>query len=517
LSIKLKAEVTVKARIAWRMVAIYRVYRPQLTSKKFFDMLIHQRWLFVLIAGLSGLGFAFVSIILIWNIAAVAQNGDSINILGIDIQDFIKWLPNRPESLDSRSISSVLVLTSSLFVLYLVWFYRDKNHLRNIENARKDTNLKDFHQQQQWISGSFDSSNNEGKLSLRVSALYNISGFLSGDYGNNFKRPAFEYIKTAITQTTHVSDDYLFPFDLELFDNNSKRNYLSKSLSIDEIKIIRSDLADAKLFQSYFTKKLIAFVKENHINIFKTPYPITGIHCNFSNLSLISLPKSQLRESKFIMSDFNYTFLDGSIIAFSDFSFSNLSLSSLNGIDAESALFVGTVFSQSSINDADFRHAIAPNANFSEAVMDMLYARGSSMQFANFYKVTSRYSDFSSSTLKSCQFSNSILVHSDFSKSELQGANFYKADLKEALFRTSVLCGANLQNAKLSQCDFTESNLTGADISGADLSGANLVDCNLQDIFFDDLSKFDNVKVSESTLASITDMKLIEILKIQAN
>lgn len=38
-------------------------------------------------------------------------------------------------------------------VAFVIWIYRDLNNTHQIENQRKDTNLKDFHKLTEWVAG----------------------------------------------------------------------------------------------------------------------------------------------------------------------------------------------------------------------------------------------------------------------------------------------------------------------------------------------------------------------------
>ena len=96
-----------------------------------------------------------------------------------------------PPSNSGRSIVSVYQLIISAPIFFILWLLRDRNRIREIENKRKDTNLSEFQQLQQWATGN---SNSEIPIStsLRIAALHSLRDYLKGEYGETFKRPAFD-------------------------------------------------------------------------------------------------------------------------------------------------------------------------------------------------------------------------------------------------------------------------------------------------------------------------------------
>ena len=135
----------------------------------------------------------------------------------------------------------------SVPVALVVWHFRDENNRQQIENQRKDINLKEFQKLSEWVSGAhlpeiktvnkttnkrnlksndelarlltlpieytteeteeyskkpettdFDTfSKWDGAVALQISAIYNLLPFFRGDYGESFRRPAFNLLKSA--------------------------------------------------------------------------------------------------------------------------------------------------------------------------------------------------------------------------------------------------------------------------------------------------------------------------------
>ena len=152
-----------------------------------------------------------------------------------------------PELLEkSAGLWNFIILVVSAPVAFAIWHFRDENNRQQIENQRKDINLKEFQKLSEWVSGahlpeiktldkttqkeglkdkgeidgelqlierttekteeygkkphaeSFDTfGKREGAVALQISAVYNLLPFFRGDYGESFRRPAFNLLKSA--------------------------------------------------------------------------------------------------------------------------------------------------------------------------------------------------------------------------------------------------------------------------------------------------------------------------------
>ena len=146
------------------------------------------------------------------------------------------------DSIDTLSAGfwNFIILIVSAPVAFVIWHFRDENNRQQIENQRKDINLKEFQKLSEWVSGAhlpeiktvnkttqksslkdgvevvektterseeyskrpdtadFDTfSKREGAVALQISAIYNLLPFFRGDYGESFRRPAFNLLKSA--------------------------------------------------------------------------------------------------------------------------------------------------------------------------------------------------------------------------------------------------------------------------------------------------------------------------------
>lgn len=152
------------------------------------------------------------------------------------------YIPNPPifsdqESNGSPSFYAMLGLLITAPIAYAIWTIRDENAAQTLENARKDTNLKDFQRLSEWASGfhlpedkivslsktisketetttetstttetysppkdAQQISRRIGAESLQVAAIYQLQAFMRGAYGEQFMKPAF-YMLFGMWQT----------------------------------------------------------------------------------------------------------------------------------------------------------------------------------------------------------------------------------------------------------------------------------------------------------------------------
>jgi len=114
------------------------------------------------------------------------------------------YVPLFVENSDSifLKITSVGVsgVVMSAPIIFIIWVFRDQNKLLELENARKDTNLKEFQQLQRWATGNIEGDkdnkdNNNNKIALQISALHSLRAYLKGEYGESFRRGAYEIFR----------------------------------------------------------------------------------------------------------------------------------------------------------------------------------------------------------------------------------------------------------------------------------------------------------------------------------
>ena len=84
------------------------------------------------------------------NVAKVGLSG----FLSAIIFVFIYFTVIRCSSEDSVGYWNFIILIVSSPVAFVIWHFRDKNSRQQIENQRKDINLKEFQKLSEWVSGA---------------------------------------------------------------------------------------------------------------------------------------------------------------------------------------------------------------------------------------------------------------------------------------------------------------------------------------------------------------------------
>ena len=341
----------------------------------------------------------------------------------------------------SAGFWNFIIVVVSAPVAFAIWHFRDENNRQQIENQRKDINLKEFQKLSEWVSGAhlpeiktidkttqkeglkdkgetdgefqlierttekteeygkkpnaegFDTfGKREGAVALQISAVYNLLPFFRGDYGESFRRPAFNLLKSAWQA---MQQDSLKKW--ETANLPSKRKAI-----IEELRLKAESPMGVAL-----THVLLSLDQKN------------------TQLNLRDFPEM----------------------------LPNLCLAGMNfhlsGVDEKARNWSGL-----NLSEVDFRGAHLKEVHFEGGQLD-----GANLQRA----------DLSVAKLQGANLHEAKLQRADLSVAKLQGANLYEAKLQGAhLFR------ADLQGARLILADLQDANLIGAKMQNADLRGCAL-------------------------------------------
>lgn len=92
-----------------------------------------------------------------------------------------------------KDLFQALLVILGLPVALILWHWRDRNVHHQIQNQRKDTNLREFQEIQRVAVGAMDKDcPADASETLQIAALHQMRGYLRGEYGESFRRPAFE-------------------------------------------------------------------------------------------------------------------------------------------------------------------------------------------------------------------------------------------------------------------------------------------------------------------------------------
>lgn len=391
-----------------------------------------------------------------------------------------------PELLEkSAGLWNFIILVVSAPVAFAIWHFRDENNRQQIENQRKDINLKEFQKLSEWVSGAhlpeiktvdkttqkeglkdkgeiegelqlierttekteeygkkphaegFDTfGKREGAVALQISAVYNLLPFFRGDYGESFRMPAFNLLKSA----------------WQAMQQDSLKKWEKENLSDDEQQAIIEEL------------KLKA----------KSPMGVALTHV------LLSLNQ---KNTQLNLRDFP-EMLPNLCLAGMNFHLSgvdekarNWSGLNLSGVDFRGAYLEEVQFEKSQLDDANLQYANLflaklQNANLCFAELQNVDLSEAELQNASLRRVKLQNANLTGAALQNAtlwftELQNAKLLFAELQNADLTKANLQNANLSEAELQNAILCVANLQHT----------NLSGAELQNADLRICDLFGC----------------------------------------
>ena len=358
----------------------------------------------------------------------------------------------------SAGFWNFIILVVSAPVAFAIWHFRDENNRQQIENQRKDINLKEFQKLSEWVSGAhlpeikmldkttqkeglkdkgetdgefqlierttekteeygtkphaegFDTfGKREGAVALQISAVYNLLPFFRGDYGESFRRPAFNLLKSA-------------------WQAMQQRN-LNRWEEEDEPGSCPEDKEDA-IIDAFITRAYSPMgVALTHV--------LLSLNRKNTQLNLRDFPEML---STLCLVGMNFH---------------------LSGVDEKTRDWSGL-----NLSGVDFRGAYLKKVHFEESQLD-----GANLQYANLQHAYLSRANLQYADLRYANLPSANLRYTDLLCAKLQGAFLIGADLQGA-----KLDGAELQNADLRRCALSweqlkqvnDGSLTGSKITEGD-------------------------------------------------
>ena len=247
------------------------------------------------------------------------------------------------DSIDTLSAGfwNFIILIVSAPVAFVIWHFRDENNRQQIENQRKDINLKEFQKLSEWVSGAhlpeiktvskttqkssskdgaeiteqtmeqseeyakkpnaahFDTfSKRDGAVALQISAIYNLLPFFRGDYGESFRRPAFNLLKSA----------------WQAMQQDSLKKFENIGLHYERVEIIRKLRKSAESPMGVALTHVLLSLNRNNTKLNLRDFPemlpnICLAGMNFS-LSVVSKTARDLSDLNLDGADFRGAILD---------------------------------------------------------------------------------------------------------------------------------------------------------------------------------------------------------------
>ena len=421
-----------------------------------------------------------------------------------------------PELMErSAGLWNFIILVVSAPVAFVIWHFRDENNRQQIENQRKDINLKEFQKLSEWVSGAhlpeiktldkttqkeglkgkgeidgefqlierttekteeygtkpyiggFDTfGKREGAVALQISAVYNLLPFFRGDYGESFRRPAFNLLKSAWQA---MQQDSLKKWETANSSSNKQQEIIWKQEEIiEELRRKATSPMGVAL-----THVLLSLDQKNmQLNLRDFPEMLPNLCLAGMNFHLSGVDEKAR----------------------------NWSGLNLSGVDFRGAHLRKVQFEESqlygaNLQDADLSGAKLQGANLDEAKLQGTNLGEAKLQGAN----------LGEANLQGANLILADLQGANLSRADLQGANLMVADLQGAhLFR------AKMQNANLRGCDLSWWQLKQVKDSG--LTGSQITEDDFADKFYPEWKA-----EADSEWEALTEFQRMAVMQIFLN
>ena len=424
-----------------------------------------------------------------------------------------------PELMEkSAGLWNFIILVVSAPVAFAIWHFRDENNRQQIENQRKDINLKEFQKLSEWVSGAhlpeiktvdkttqkeglkdkgeidgkfqlierttekteeygkkphaegFDTfGKREGAVALQISAVYNLLPFFRGDYGESFRMPAFNLLKSAWQA---MQQDSLKKLETANSSSNKQREIIRELRRKAE-----SPMGVA------LTHVLLSLDQKNmQLNLRDFPEMLPNLCLAGMNFHLSGVDEKARNWSGLNLSgvDFRGAYLkevhfEGSQLDGANLQHANLDKAKLQNADLSFANLQHTNLSSAKLQNADLSFANLQNANLLEANL-----QNADLSEANLQKAYLSRAKLQNANLSKANLQNAKLLFANLQNAYLSGAKLQNADLSRANLQNAYLSMAELQNANLSKAKLQYADLVGANLQHTNLSGAELQNADLR-------------------------------------
>ncbi|HHT7684818.1 pentapeptide repeat-containing protein [Pasteurella multocida] len=395
----------------------------------------------------------------------------------------------------SNAYWTLATLFISSPVAFIIWHFRDKNITQQIENQRKDINLKEFQKIAEWVSGlhlvedevteqfknsarkriikTQRSSNQkettrkypqqsehlsiptfskkDGAVGLQIAAIYNLLPFYRGEHGESFKKPALNLLLSAWLALQQKEVKNLENFDVLTnrldFDNTVKKIQENGRSPIG-IAITHVLLADGGghlvQYPEVFPNLCLAGMDFHLPGLDKN---VLSLFINIKNCSGINLIAANLHSAR----------LDGARLDGARLVRASLDGARLYGARLERARLDGARLDGARLVRASLDGASLDGARLDGACLD-----GASLVRASLVRASLVRASLDGASLDGARLDGACLVRASLVRASLDGARLDGARLDGARLVRASLDGASLDGAI-----FTYN--TDSDINWADL------------------------------------------------
>lgn len=322
----------------------------------------------------------------------------------------------------SKTASYPLLILSGLPILFLLWAFRDSNERLKIENNRKDVNLKEFQELQSRAAGLFSSEYPRTAIeSLQTASIYQLAGFLKGDYGASFQRPTLETLRVLANQYAVADGSKRVMDKIEFAARWYQNTTRTRTTPISSYKISNFLMKVGRLHDDRSPESVIS----HPVKVLSTTSQYFVHKLAFSRMRLFRFMVSRVVAPRFVFDrarltkgQFSWCKFDRSIVQISYFNYTTFVKSR-----ADYAIWFSTCFVDCRFQEMKIRR----------------------------------------SELHGCLF-----IRCHFTKSDLRFTDLEQCDFRMTTFDNVDLRGSKLNWAKVREATFRNVDLRGAELGGID-------------------------------------------------
>ena len=342
---------------------------------------------------------------------------------------------------DLRGQTVLLVL--GIPIAFILWWFRDMHVAATLENQRKDVNLKEFQEIQMRAAGAMDETlPASARETLQIAATHQLAGFLRGEYGESFQRPAWELLRAKLLASSQRMGYQAIPAQIEDWRTADVEGRQSAKQLGENIRE-----ATSQITQDNTGKAQRDAVRDEWRTIFSSRLPLPD-----TVLDGIALPR-------------------GTLLAACD-----LSRCSFVGARLWDAHLEGADLWGAHLEGADLWDAHLEGADLWDAHLE-----GANLLFAHLEGAALGVAHLEGAGLVGAHLESGYL-----GSAHLEGANLGSAHLEGAYLGDAHLEGANLEDAHLEGADLEDAHLEGADLKDAIIDDETV----LKSATFDDETQF---------------------------
>ena len=466
------------------------------------------------------------------------------------------------ENISNKSIEDLnkytpLFLLCATPVLYVLWYIRDynrnrdiENHIKDIEINKRELNLKDFNRISQMACNIHLNENtnehnlqeiNNNKL-FQIVALNQLEFYLNGKLGNEFQNSAIiilnqllsnstNIIKNKIINNLEINKDDIFYTCERIFNSNIKLilDYNNNVEIINKDKYFNYSGIYFKNIVSKF-RNFIIYGNDYSGKEFNKVYYENGLFnsVNFNDIFILKsvFNKVEIIDSKFQNSKFllnNFTSIE---IINCDFSIDKVKKEKFN---FDRTIFYDCTLNKCSLENSGFLDSQIQNTTVNNSCFKSTNAL-IQLKIINSELTNTEISE--NACIEKLLISNSILNNINFITNSLKDSAFYDikinlnlnnntgfsySDFSNNYFNTFEILNSKIKLVNFTECRFLDTKIIDTTLENISFEDSKLIDTIFYNVNFVNINfagvRFENVKLYNIDLESIENLSKISLFK----